>query len=124
MYTSEFPHGWEKKVKVVNLPTPTRKGSVSQSTNPESAKKGGDSFETYFDIVPYKGGLPLIGNIVLESTTPPSAKTHSKRRSIMAKSRPSTPKPSIDAPLSNKTHGSKRKTSHPAPSATTDRRVC
>ena len=72
MYTSEFPYGWEKKVKVVNFPALTRKGSVSQSTNLKSAKKGDDSFETCFDIISYKGGLPSSGNIVLESTTPPS----------------------------------------------------
>ena len=108
---------------MVNLTTPTKKGSVSQSTN-KSAKRGDDSFETCSNLVPYKGGLPPIDSIVLESSPHPSARTRSSRRSTASKLKPSAPKPSTDAPLSNRTRGSKKKTSPPAPFATTKRRVC
>ena len=53
--------GWEKKVKVVNLLAPAKKGLVSHSAKPKSAKRGDDSSETCFDIVPYEGSLPPIG---------------------------------------------------------------
>ena len=48
LYAGEFLSGWKKKVKV--------KGSVSKTDKPKSAKRGDDSFETCFDLVPYKGG--------------------------------------------------------------------
>ena len=64
-------------MKVVKLPAPAEKGLVPQSTKPKSAKKGDDSFETCFDIIPYEDGLPPIGNIVLKGSLPPSAHTHS-----------------------------------------------
>ena len=32
LYANEYPTDWEKKLKVVNLPTPVKKGSVSRST--------------------------------------------------------------------------------------------
>nr|POE69882.1 hypothetical protein CFP56_38090 [Quercus suber] len=54
----------------------------------KSAKKGTDASEVYSNIVPYNGGLPPIGNIVLKSTTPRSARVHSTRRSATAQSRP------------------------------------
>jgi len=73
LYTGEFHPGWEKKVKVVNLPVPTKKVLVSRTAKPKSTKKGDDSSETCFDIIPYKGGLPPIGNIVLESSPPSTA---------------------------------------------------
>lgn len=95
----------------MNISTPTKKGSVSQTAKPKSAKKGDDSSETCFDIVLYKEGLPHIGNIVLESTPLPFAKTCSSRHSTATKSRPSTPKPSMDASPSSRTCGNKRKTS-------------
>lgn len=38
----EFPCGWEKKVKVVNLLVSTKKSSASKSTKLKSAKKGGN----------------------------------------------------------------------------------
>ena len=65
LYAGEYPTGWEKKVKVVNLPMLGKKGFVSRFTKPKLAKKGNDSSKAYFDIVPFKGGLPSIGNIVL-----------------------------------------------------------
>ena len=83
--------GWEKKVKVVKLPTPTKKSSVSRFAKPKPAKKGDDSFETCSNIVPYKGKLPPIGNIVLEGSSPPSARTHFSRRPIAGKPRPFAP---------------------------------
>jgi len=123
-YAGEFPPSWEKKMKVVKLPTPTKKGSMSWTAKPKSTKKGDDSSKTCSDIIPYKGSLPPIGNIVLESFPPPSARTHPSRRSTTSRPKPPTPKPSVDSPPSSKTYGSKRKTSPPASSTTTERRVC
>ncbi|KAK9998190.1 hypothetical protein SO802_017793 [Lithocarpus litseifolius] len=122
LYAGEFPPGWEKKVDVVNLLAPTKKGSVSQTTKPKSSKRGDNSFETCSNLVPYKGGLPLIGSIVLESSSHSSTCTRSSRRSTAGKLKPSSPKPSVDAPPSNKTCGSKKKISPPTPSATTESR--
>ena len=127
LYTGEFPLGWEKrekKVKVVNLPAPTKKVLVSQTAKPKSAKKGDDSSKTCFDIIPYKGGLPPIGNIVLESSPLSSARTRSSRRSTVDRLKPPTPKPSMDPCPSSRTRSSKRKTSPSAPFATVERRVC
>lgn len=76
-YVSEFLRGWDKKLKMVNLPASTKKGSASKSTKPKPAKKGGDISKACLDLVPYKGGLPPTGNIFLESTPPPSTKTRS-----------------------------------------------
>ena len=98
----------------MNLPTPTKKSSVSQTAKPKSTKKGDDSSETCSDIIPYKGGLLRIGNIFLESSPPPSARTCSNRRSTAGRPNRSTPKPSMDA----------LPTSLPTPSATTERKVC
>ena len=111
-------------MKVVNLLVRTKKGSVSRTTKTMSAKKGDDSSKTCSDIIPYKGSLPPIGNIVLESSPPPSACIGSSKRSTAGRPKPPTPKPSVDAPPSNRTHGSKRKTLLPATSATAERRVC
>lgn len=44
----------------MNVPVPTKKGSISQSAKPRSAKKGDDSSETCYDIVLYKDDLPLL----------------------------------------------------------------
>lgn len=123
LYAGEFPHGWEKKVKLVNLPASTWKGSAFRSAKPKFPKKGIDASKVYSNIVPYKGGLLSISNIVLKST-PPSTRAHSTRRSATTQPRPPMPRQSLDAPPSSKTHGSKRKTSPPAPSPTTKRRVC
>ena len=90
-HVDDYPAGWEKKVKETNILMLSKKGS----TKPKSAKKGDDSSEACSDIVPFKSGLPPIGNIVLESSPPPSKRMR----------------------------GSKRKTSPPAPT-TTERRVC
>nr|POE46460.1 hypothetical protein CFP56_56701 [Quercus suber] len=73
-------------------------------------------------IVPYREDLPLIGNIVLESTPPSSARIHSIRRFVVAKSRPPLPRKPLDSPPSNKTYGSKRKTSPPVSFAASERR--
>ena len=106
-------------MKVRNLFVPMKKGSVSQST-----KKVDDSSETCLYIVLFEGGLPLIGSIVLESSPPPFTPTYSSRHPVTGKSRPATLRPSTDAPSSSKTRGSKRKTSPPLSSATSERRVC
>ncbi|KAK9996519.1 hypothetical protein SO802_021205 [Lithocarpus litseifolius] len=119
---SEYLAGWGKKVKVVNLPAPAKKGSVSLTAEPKSTKKGDDSSETYSDIVPYEGGLPPIGNIVLESSPPPSAHTCSSRHSTTSKPKPSAPRPAMDTLPSSRTRGSKRKTSPPPLSTTAERR--
>ncbi|KAL0005291.1 hypothetical protein SO802_012852 [Lithocarpus litseifolius] len=117
LYAGKYPTGWEKKVKVVNLPAPAKKGSMSRFTKPKSTKRGDDSSETCFDIIPYEGCLPPIGNIVLEGSPPPSTSTHSSRRPIVGKPRPSTSRTSMDDYPS-----SKRKTSPPPPSTTTKRK--
>ena len=109
MYASEFPYGWEKEVKVVNLLAPTKKGSTSKSAKPKPTKKGGDASKIYSDIVLYQGGLPPIGNIVLESTPPLSARARSTRRLVAAQTRPPILRQPLDAPPSSKTHGSKRR---------------
>ena len=124
LYASEYPTGWKKTVKVVNLPAPAKKGSMSQTTKPKSTKRRDDSSETCSDIVPNEGDLPPIGNIVLEGSPPPFARTRSSKRFTTSKPKPSTPRPSMDAPSSSRTHGRKRKTSPSPPSATTGRRVC
>ena len=111
-------------MKVTNLPIPTKKGFASQSAKPKPAKKGDDSSETCSDIFPFKGGLPPISDIVLESSPPFSARTRSNRRPITGKSRPAALWPSVDTPPSSRTQGSKRKISPPPSSATTKRRVC
>ena len=111
-------------MKVLNLPALAKKGSMSQSAKPKSTKRRDDSFETCLDIVPYEGSLPLIGNIVLKCSPPPSAHIRSSRRSTACKPKTSAPRPSMDASPSSKTHGSKRKTSPPTPSTTIEWRVC
>ena len=67
----EYPTGWEKKVKVMNLSIPAKKGFVSRSAKLKSAKRGDDSFETCSDIFPYEGGFPSIGNIVFKGSPSP-----------------------------------------------------
>ena len=111
-------------MKVTNISVPMKKSSTLRSAKPKSAKKCDDSFKTCSDIVPFESDLPPIGNIVLESSPPPSAHTHSSRRSTIGKSRPTTPRLSDDAPPSSRTHGSERKTSPPSTSTTIERRVC
>ena len=44
---------------------PTKKGSMSRTAKPKSAKKGDDSSKTCSDIISYKEGLPPTGNVVL-----------------------------------------------------------
>ena len=118
-------------MKVVKLPAPAKKGSMSLIARPKSAKRRDDSSETYFDIVPNEGGLPPIGNIVLMSSPPPFTCTRSNWHSTASKPKPSAPRLAMDAlrlavdvPSSSKTRGSKRKTSPPPPTTTTERRVC
>ena len=123
MYAGEYPAGCEKKVRVLNLLALAKKGSVSQIARPKSAERGDESSETCFNIVPYEGGLPSVGNIVLESSSLPSAFTHSSRHSIASKRKPLASRPTTDAPPSSRTCGNKRKTSPPPPFATTERRV-
>ncbi|KAL0004745.1 hypothetical protein SO802_012306 [Lithocarpus litseifolius] len=72
--------------------------------------------------MPFEGDFPLIGNIVLESSPPPSAHIRSNRRPTADKSRPAASRPSADALPSSRTRSSKRKTSPPPASTTTKRR--
>lgn len=116
--------GWEKRVKVMNLPIPTKKCSTSLFAKPKPAKKGDNSSETCSDIVPFEGDLLPISDIVLESSPPPSARIHSSKRPTVSKSSPAASRPSVNAPLSSRTQGSKRKTSPPPSSTTIKRRVC
>ena len=87
---------------MTNLFVLVKKSSAPRSAKPKSAKKGDDSSETCSDIVPFKGVLPPIGNIALESSLP-STHTHSSRRPIVGKSRPTASRPSVDAPPSSRT---------------------
>ena len=105
---------------MTNIPVSGKKGFAK----PKFAKKGDDSFEAYSDVVPFESGLPSIGNIVLESSPSPFASTHSNVRPTASKSKFATLQLSTDAPPSNRTRGSKRKTSPPSTSTTTERRVC
>ena len=118
-HAGDYPTGWEKKVKVINIPVPSKKGSAKS----KSSKKGGDSSEACSDVVPFESGLPSIGNIVLKSSPPPSTRTHSSMRPTTNKSKSAALRPFTDAPPSNRTRGSKRKTSPPEPT-TTERRIC
>ena len=45
-------------MKVVNLPALVKKGSVSRTAKPKSAKRGDDSSEICSDIILYRGSLP------------------------------------------------------------------
>ena len=63
-HVGDYPTGWEKKVKVINIPVSGKKGS----TKPKSAKKGDDSSEACSDVVPFKSGLPPIGFRELSSS--------------------------------------------------------
>ena len=96
-------------MKVTNISMPMKKSSAPRFAKHKSAKKGDDSSETCSDIVPFEGDLPLVCNIVLESSPPPFAHTRSSKCSTAGKSRPTAPQPSIDAPPT---------------STTTERRVC
>ena len=118
-HVSDYPAGWEMKVKVINTPVPSKKGFAK----PKFAKKGCDTSEAYSDIVPFESGLPPIGNIVLEGSLAPSTRTGFSVRSTASKSKFTAPWPSTDAPPSSKTRGSKRKTSPPPASTTIERRV-
>ena len=75
-YAGDYPAGWEKRVKVTNISILVKKSSAKS----KSSKKGDDSFETCSDIVPFESDLPPVGNIVLESSPPPSAHTRSSRQ--------------------------------------------
>ena len=119
-HAGDYPPGWEKKVKVINTPMPSKKSSAK----PKSTKKGGDSFEAFSGVVPFESGLPTISNVVLESPPPASTNTHSNVRPTANKPKFTTPRSSTNAPRSSRTRGSKRKT-FPFPAATSiERRVC
>ena len=105
---------------MINIPMPSKKDSAK----PKSAKKGGDSFEACSDVVPFEGSLRPMGNIVLEGSPPPFTRTRSNVRPIASKSKFIAPQLSTDAPPSSRKRGSKRKTSPPLVSTTTEWRVC
>jgi len=100
-----------------------KKSSAPRSVKHKFAKKGDDSSEICSDIVLFEGSLPPIGNIALESSPPPFARTRSSRRPIAGKSRLTALWSSIDAPPSSRTQGRKRKTSPPPTFATIERKV-
>jgi len=111
-HASDYPPGWEKKVKITNLLAPGKKGH----TKPKSTKKGGE-------VVPFESDFPPMGRIVLKGSPPSSTRTRSSARPAASKPKSTAPRPSIDVPLSSRTRGSKRRTSpHPAP--TMKRRLC
>ena len=99
-HVGDYPLGWEKKVKITNLSAPGKKGP----TKPKSTKKGGE-------VVPFESDLPPIGRIVLKGSLPSSARTCFGARPAASKPKSIAPRPSTDAPPSNRTRGSKRKTS-------------
>ena len=119
-HAGDYPTGWEKKIKVINIPVLGKKGSAK----PKSTKKGDDFSEACLDVIPFESGLPPIGNIFLRSIPPPSAHTRPSMCPTTSKSKFTTLQPSTVAPLSNRTQGSNRKTSPPPASTTTERRVC
>ena len=75
-HAGDYPMAWEKKVKVINIPVPGKKGFAK----PKSAKKGDDSSEACSNVVPFESGLPPINNIVLENSPPLSTHTYSSVR--------------------------------------------
>ena len=95
----DYPTGREKRVKVTNIFVPVKKSSA----NSKSTRKSDDSSETYSDIVPFESDLSPVGNIVLKRSPPTSARTCSSRHPTAGKSRPTAPRPSIDAPPSSRT---------------------
>ena len=111
-HAGDYPPGWEKKVKIINLLASGKKETVK----PKSAKKGGE-------VVPFESDLPSIGRMVLKGFPPSSACTRSSARPAVSKPKSTTPRPSTGAPPSSKTRGSKRKTS-PPPVPITERKVC
>ena len=119
-HAGDYPTGWEKKIKVINIPLLGKKGSAK----PKSTKKGDDFSDACSEVVPFESGLPPIGNIVLKSTPPPSTRTHPSMRPTTSKFNFTTLQPPTDAPPSSRTRGSKRKTSPPPMSTTTERKVC
>ena len=119
-HANDYPISWEKKVKVINIPMPGKKGYAK----PKSTKKGGDSSKACSDVVPFESSLLPIGNIVLEGSPPPSAHTRSSIRPTASKSRFVALRLPTDAPPSSRTRGSKRKTSPPHVSTTIEQRVC
>ena len=106
-------------MKVTNISAPGKKGSAKL----KSTRKGGDTSEACFNVVPFKSDLPPICNIVLKGSPPPFSYTHSSVRPTASKSKFVAPQLSTDAPPSSRTRGSKRKTS-PHPKSTTEQRVC
>ena len=111
-HASDYPPGWEKRVKITNLSTPGKKGPAK----PKSTKKG-------VEVMPFESDLPPIGRIVLKVSSPSSARTRSSACLAASKPKSTAPRPSTDASPSNRTWGSKRKTS-PHPTPTIERRVC
>ena len=111
-HAGDYPPGWKKKVKIINLLASGKKETVK----PKSAKKGGE-------VVPFESDLPPIGRMVLKGSPPSSAHTRSSARPTISKPKSTTPRPSTGAPPSSKTWGSKRKTS-PPPVPITERKVC
>ena len=107
-------------MKVTNISVPMKKSSAKS----KSTKRGDNSSETCSDIVPFESDLPPIDDIVLESSLPSSTCTRSSKRPTTGKSRLIAPRPSTDAPPSSRTRGSKRKTSPPPASTTTEKRIC
>ena len=66
-HADDYPLSWEKKVKVTNISASGKKGSAKL----KSTKKGGDTSEACFDVVPFESDLPPICNIVLKGSPPP-----------------------------------------------------
>lgn len=77
----------------------------------------------FFDTVPYEEDLSPLGSIVLEET-PPVVKTHFAKKFAAVKSKPPPPKQHLNASLSSRTYGSKRKTSPKASITQFKRKVC
>ncbi|KAK9985239.1 hypothetical protein SO802_034764 [Lithocarpus litseifolius] len=76
-HTGDYPAGWEKKVKVINIPVP-KKGA----TKPKSAKKSTDPSETSPDVQPKVSKSKSTASQP-SSGAPPSSRTRgSKRKSV------------------------------------------
>ena len=56
-HAGDFPTGWEKRVKVTNLPVSVKKSFAPRFAEPKSAKKVDDSFKTCLDVVPFEAAF-------------------------------------------------------------------
>ena len=91
-HADDYPPGWEKKVKIINIPASGKKGPVK----PKSTKKGGE-------VVPFESDLPPIGRMVVKGSPPSSARTRSSARPTISRPKSTAPWPCTGASPSSRT---------------------